>query len=410
MITRRDLRDSLAALSGRGRSARHSQPALVGAQVTVSLVLLAASALLIRSVTELRTVEVGYDPRDVVVGRVALPRARYASPEAAGLFFHAVVERLAASPGATGATAASAIPFSGRGGSSSFELVGGDPPADAPDPEAHRRTVLPSYHRVMEVPLLEGRYLEPSDRVSEAPVVVVSESMAKRYWPDGSALGSRIRRDRGDWEIVGVVADVLHDDLTSDPLPTFYVPLDVAEERNEMTLVVRSTLPAGQVAAQIRDAVWAADDRLPVADVTTASRLVARSTTDDRFRTLLMTAFALLATALCAVGLFGVVTRAVAARVSELGVRIALGAHSGRLLAHVVSREVPPLAAGLAVGALAALAAGGALSGVLFEVSPRDSVALLGAVGLLAIVGLSAILVAARRALSVDPVKAIRSE
>jgi hypothetical protein len=262
----------------------------------------------------------------------------------------------------------------------------------------------------MGIPLLEGRHLRPDDRDEGAPVVLVSESMARRYWPDGSALGRRIARDRREWEIVGVVADVLQADLSADALPTFYVPLDVAEVRNEMDLVLRSELPPPQVADAIRAAVWSIDPSLPVEDVTTASALVSRSATDERFRTVLLGAFAVLATLLSSVGLFAVVARTVSARTPELGVRVALGARRRTLVAHVVRRELPALVLGIATGAVGSLAAGQLLSAFLFDVSPRDPVSLGGAMAGLVAVGLVAILAAARRALAVDPVEAIRAE
>ncbi|MEJ2206753.1 MAG: ADOP family duplicated permease [Gemmatimonadota bacterium] len=408
--SRRDLRRDLYPRFGEGEGGRRSQRALIALQIAVSLVLLVSSALLARSFGHLHEVELGFDPGDLVTARVALPEARYGSPQEAALFFHSVAERLHDLPGVEGATAISAVPFSGRGGSSSFDLVDRDPPLGAPDPEALRRTILPDYHSVMRIPLVEGRYLEPSDRTEDAPVVVVSESMARRYWPDGSAVGSRIERDRREWEIVGIVADVLHADPSADALPTFYVPLDVAEARSTMTLVVRSGLPAGNVADQIRTTVWEVDPGLPVEDVATADALVARSTTEERFRTLLVTAFALIATLMCAVGLFGVVARGVSARTSELGIRVALGAGTSTLLGHVLAREIPPLVAGVVLGVAGSFAAGTLLAGFLFEVGPRDPASLGLGVAVLTGAALVAILAAARRALGLDPLRAIRAE
>jgi predicted permease len=406
----RHLASDLSARGGVSRRARHSQRILVAGQVAVSLVLLTAGALLVRSLARLTSVDVGFDAQDVVTARVSLPEARYATEEEGARLFHDVVDRLQAMPGTVGASAISAVPFSGRGGSSSFDLVDQELPGGGPGPEAHRRTVLPDYHRVMRIPLLEGRYLEPSDRIEDSPVILVSESMANRYWPGGSALGRRILRDRREFQIVGVVADVLHADLAADPLPTFYVPLDVAEERREMYLLVRSELATPLLAEAVRAAVWEIDPSLPVEGMATASTLIARSATDERFRTLLISAFALLATGLCAIGLFGVVARAVSARTSELGVRVALGARASTLMAGIVSREVPALAVGVGAGIVGALALGRVLSAFLFEISPRDPFSLGASVAVLVAVGLVAILAAARRALAVDPVDAIRTE
>ncbi len=152
--------------------------------------------------------------------------------------YHEVVDALESAPGVERATLISAMPFSGINSSSSFQIVGREVPDEEKQPEAKRRTVLPNYHRALSIPLRSGRYLEDSDRMFDAPVVLISESLARRYWPQGDALGKRISRDRREFEIVGVVGDVLDHDLSVAAQPTFYVPFDVAENRHRMTVAV----------------------------------------------------------------------------------------------------------------------------------------------------------------------------
>ena len=352
--------------------------------------------------------EPGFQTRDVWTARLSLTAALYTREDATQLY-HDVVERLAATPGVEAVTLVSAMPFSGAGGSSSFQIVGREVPDAEKQPEALRRTVLPGYHQALGIPLREGRHLDPSDRILEAPVVVISESLADRYWPDGDAVGNRLSRDRREWDIVGVVADVLHSDLGIAAQPTFYVPFDVAESRHRMTVVIRSTLDEG-IGDLVRQTVWAVDRDVPVEDVTAASTLVARSTQDERFRSLLLTLFAVAATLLCAMGLFAVTTRIVTARRRELGIRLALGAQRGQLVRRVALEESGALGIGLLLGTLGAFAAGASLEGFLFGVTAQDPVSFVGAALVLTLTGAAATLLAARRGARLDPTEAIRME
>jgi hypothetical protein len=241
-------------------------------------------------------------------------------------------------------------------------------------------------------------------------VIVVSESLAARYWPDGNVLGRRVTRDRRNWEIVGVVGDVRHEHLATAPKPTFYVPFEVAESRHDMTLVVASALPTHEIAGLLRATVAAVDSDVPVEDIATAESLIARSTRAERFRSVLLAAFALTATVLSAVGLFGVTTRLVTARRRELGIRVALGAHRARLVRGLVVAEGRFLAVGILLGLAGAVLAGRALTAFLFGVAPSDPLSIGGGAGVLLITGLAACWRAARRGTAADPVEAIRAE
>lgn len=407
-------RDLAASLRGSGggatRKGTRLQRAVVATQLAVSLTLLVCAGLVVRSLRRTLDVDPGFRPDDLVAARVTLPAPGYPDPTSAGAFLHDLSTRLESTPGIRGVSGVSPLPFSGRDASSSFQIVGREPGEGEKSPEANRRIVLPGYHRLLEIPLLAGRHLRASDRTYEVPVIVISRSMADTYWPEGDALGARIRRDNRDFEIVGIVGDVLHQALTGEAQATFYVPLDVAEVRNAMTLVVRSALPTEETTARIREAVSTLDADVPLEQVATLPSLLAQSTRPQRFRSMLMTAFALAATILASLGLFGSTARLAAARRTELGIRLALGARRSGLLGLVVLRETPVLLVGLCLGLAGASVAAFQVRSFLFEVSPDDP-ATWGAatLGLLA-VGLASTTWAARRVLELDPVETMRAE
>lgn len=405
----RDVRGDLRARGEEHLAGRTLQRCVLVGQVALSLVLLAVGGLLARTASELGAVEPGFDPEGVLTARVSLADGRYTRDEATGHFLE-IVRTLSGADGIDGATLVSEMPFSGRTASSSFQVVGREVPPEEKQPEGNRRVVLPGYHEVLGIPLVAGRYLQPSDRVFEAPVVVLSRLLAERYWPGGDVLGQRISRDRREWEVVGVVEDVLHSELAATAQPTFYVPYEVAELRHAMTLVVRSGLPRGPLVERVREAVWEVVPDAPVEEVLTAPALLARSTREERFRSVLLVAFALAATVLSAVGLFGVTGRLVGARRRELGIRLALGAERWELVRGVVLREGGVLVLGVAAGVAAAVVAGRLLSGFLFGVAPGDPLSIGGAALLLTLTGLTACWGAARRGTAVDPVEAIRVE
>jgi predicted permease len=405
------LAGALRCAGGTGsRSGMRLQRGVVAGQLAVSLVLLVCGGLVLRSLDLELRVDPGFQARDLVTAYVSLPPARYGTRNLQAAFFHELRARLEAIPGIEEVSGVSPLPFAGEEASSSFQIVGREGPQGEKQPEANRRTVLPRYHELMGIPLLAGRHLTAADRDQQAPAVVISRSMAERHWPEGDALGSRVYRDRREFEIVGVVGDVLHRELTGDAEPTFYVPVDVAESPDAFTLVMRSTRPLDRTASLVRETVWDLDDDLPVGDVSTLSALLDRSTREERFRATLLTAFALAATTLASLGLFGSTSRMARARRRELGVRLALGARPGRLLFEVVRSEAGMLAGGLALGMGLTYVASRQVNAYLFGVSPLDPATWLASgVGLFT-VALASTIWAARGAVRVDPVEAIRAD
>ncbi len=411
LLRKGDLDGQLRRASGRLLSGgRRFQRTLVGAQFALSLMLLVGAGLLGRSLAAELDIDPGFDAGTLLSFDVALPPDAYASNPARSAFFASLVERLEAIPGVETVSGASALPFSGQGGSSSFQIVGREVPESQKKPEALRRTVLPGFFETLGIPLLRGRTFVESDRDGVAEAVVISRTMERRFWPDGDALGARIERDRRTWEIVGVVDDVLVEDLVGEPKPTFYTPFHQAERRERLTLIVRTDVRPARLAPQIRETVWDIDGSLPVENLREVQALLDEATAPQRYRAMLLALFAVLATTLAAVGTFGVTSRTLVHRTREMGIRVALGAAPGRLIGQVVRGEAPALFAGVAGGLGVALVMSRALDPFLYDVPHLDPFTYGVAITLLGATGLSAALLAARRVARLDPARVLRAD
>lgn len=391
------------------RPGRTPQGALLAAQVAFSVVLLVTAGLLAQSSRALSDVDPGFAPEGLVSARLDLPASRYSTQEATQVYLE-LVRQLRAEPGIQAVTLTSAVPFSGRGSASSFDIVGRAVGPDDPGPQGQRRTVLPGFHRNMGIPLLAGRDLEDTDRIAEAPVVLVSQALADLYWPEGDAVGARIERDGREWEVVGIVGDALESDLSAPPQPTFYVPFEVAEERRSMNVVIRADMPFDAVATTLRGRVWAIDGDLPVEDLTAVIALVAAASGEERFRSILIALFALSATVLCATGLFGLTSRFVTGRRREIGVQLALGASRGEITRRMALAGGRPVVVGLVLGVPASAAVAIGASSLLFGVEPLDPSSFMGAIALLGTSSAVAAFVAGWKGTRLDPAEAIRSE
>jgi predicted permease len=296
----------------------------------------------------------------------------------------------------------------------SFGIESGMPEAGN-EPAADERRVTPGFFDAMGVPLLRGRGFTDADRADAPPVTIVSESFARRYFPDGDPLGQRLRiggvRDDASpwWTIVGVAGSVRSRALDRQPEPEIYLPFAQRASRG-MSLVVRTAGEPAAVMPLLRDVVGSLDPDLPVSQVATARELARASLASQRFLGSLLGAFAGLALLLAGVGLNGVIAFTVRQRVREIGIRLALGARPGDVLGAVLGRGLRLTAVGLAIGAGGALAAGRTLRGLLYDVSPTDP-GTFAAVGVvLTATALFACYWPARRAARLDPVEALRHE
>ncbi|HEX5724423.1 MAG TPA: ABC transporter permease, partial [Longimicrobiaceae bacterium] len=392
--------------------------ALVAAEVAVALTLLAGTGLLVRSALALAAVPPGFEPRGLLTLRLALPADEYRQPEAVARAFSAVVQRVGALPGVTVAGAVNQLPLGGE--STDVGLaVEGRSFAAGEAPVAHLRLATPGYLEAMRIPLRRGRAPTARDGAGSPPVVVINEALARRLWPGEDPLGKRLACCKGAgttlWrEVVGVAGDVRHFGLDASALPELYVPHAQAPAESwtwmdrSMTVVARSSAPPEALAAAARRAVLALDPDLPVYGVRTMEQVMARSTAATRFSLRLFAGLGALGLGLAMIGLYGSLAYFVSQRKQEIGVRLALGAGTGRVLALVVRQGLGTALAGVGIGLLTAPALTRALSSLLYGVRPADPLTL-AAVGVLVLLTAAlASYLPARKAARVDPMVSLR--
>jgi len=422
-------RTRLAALlqhSGRGfvgrRHRDRAQAALLVPQIALTFVLLVGAGLLTRSFVRLTSVERGFVSENLTTLRLELTGARYSSDDRVRATYQDLYERLESIPGVQGVAAATQMPFSGgtTHNTTTVETLGG-----TVETNVERANVTASYFRVMSIPLVAGRPFTPEDKDSDLPVAIVSQTMARAYWPNEEAVGRRIKEggvdDDAPWlTVVGVVGDVRHQGLDVEPRAKMYVPFrpgmtwlmnsDGRAVSTDRTVVLKSSIDPSGVMAAARDVVRAVDPDLPIVELSTLDRLIGRSVAGPRFQTVLIVSLAALATALAVIGVFGVLAYAVARRTGEIGIRMALGATRNDVVRAVLRRCLVLVAAGLVIGLVATLAAVRALERFLFEISSTDPATLIAAALLVTSAAVGASYIPARRATRVEPVEALRHE
>jgi putative ABC transport system permease protein len=393
-----------------GRRGGRLRGTLVVAEVAIALVLLVGAGLIMRSFVRLQAVDPGFRPQGALAFSLTLPQGKYPTGTHAGAFVDQAVARMAASPGVEAAAATWAVPFSTPRAPRLFLEIGGwaAPPGGLPHTAYY--PVTPDYFRAMGIPVHRGRVFERQDGASTAPVAIVNETLARRFFPGEDPIGKRLSVSNGPqtWrEIVGVVADVRHGNLAAEVLPQVYEPL-AQRPRGILTFVVRGDLASATAAA--RAAVRSIDGDLPLASLRPLSDFVAESVARQRFAMLLLAVFSAAALLLAAVGIYGVMAYSVSRRTNEIGIRVALGARAGHVLQLVLSQGGRLVALGLAAGVAGALALTRFLDKLLFEVTATDPSTFAAMVVLLAVVAALACLLPARRAARVDPMLALRAE
>jgi predicted permease len=388
---------------------------LVAAEVALSVVLVVGALLLVKSVWLLLRVDPGFQRESVVTASVDPPEFRYGDRASRQVFYQELLRRLNTLPGADVAAVATAIPFSGTASHSIFLIEGRPEPGtgDSEWPLADARLIVsPEYFRALGIPILEGRGFTEGDGEGAQPVALVSRKLADSYWPGEGAIGRRIKFPWSkSWStIVGVVGDVKWDRLSAEAGKGLYLPM-LQSGIGPMRIVVR-TGDAGEdaVLANLRPLVASLDKDTPVSDVGTLEQLVSASAAESRSIMLLLGLFALVALALGAVGIYGVIAYAVSQRRREIGIRLALGARAGQILWLVLWQGAILAALGIALGLLGAFGATRVLQSLLFEVSATDPVTFATVAVLLAAVALLASYLPGRRAARVDPTRALRSE
>ena len=401
--------------SGARPASRRLRNTLVISEIALAVMLLAGAGLLIRSFRELMRVDPGFRAENVMSFNLSLPEEKYKALEARSLLVDGLVERLRAIPGVQSAGASMGLPLTGFNFSLSFEIGGKPKPADGEEPVAQVRIVTPDFFRTMEIPLLRGRAFTPADRWGSQRVLVMTESAAKRFFPNEDAMGKSLTfgwgRDslRLGGEIVGIIGDVRQSELSEAALPEVYVPFPQWPV-DYVSVVMRTAGTPASVVSGARNALREIDPDLPMYDVRTLEAVISESVARPRFYMLLLTSFAAVALVLSAVGIYGVIAYLVTMRTRELGIRIALGASNADVLRLVLREGVVVAALGLLVGTVGALALSRLLASLLFEVAPTDPLTFVIVAATLASVALAASFIPARRASRLDPLVAIRAE
>jgi putative ABC transport system permease protein len=400
-----------------GRERAYLRDGIVAAEVALAVVLLVGAGLLIRSFLHLMRVDPGFDPQNVLTMNISLPDSRYQSVGSMIAFEQQALERLSALPGVKSAGGVFGLPLGHFGVAGDFTVEGqlqltlGSQPLIA-----SKILVGGDYFRAIGIPLVRGRFFDERDSETAPHVVVVSQSLARHYWPTEKALGKRLKPGFSNdaWcTVVGVVGDTKQDGLGRAPSPALYLSYAQAPATflmQDITLVLRSGADPLSLVAAARGAVQAVDPDLPVFDVATMGQLVHHSVSASRFNFALLGVFAMLALVLAAVGIYGVMSYAVAQRTHEIGVRVALGAEASDIIRQVVRQGMLPAVIGIATGTAGAWGMTRFLSSLLFGVRPTDPVTFTLVPVLLAAVGALACLLPARRATKVDPVVALRYE
>jgi predicted permease len=407
-----DLHESLK--QGLGRTDADSgrlraRSALVTVEVALCMMLLVGAGLLVRTLWILRSTDPGFEPHNVLT--FVLPRPNQSDHT----FVAQAVERLRALPGVEAAGATSNIPLSGSNESTwSIQLEGETPKPVAQQPDVPTDIVTPGYFAALRIPLLRGRDFTDADSADRPRVIIISQAMAKRFWPHEDALGRRLfvswtEADKPR-EVVGVVGNTKERGLEQlRPLDQMYVP-DAQSPFAADSIVLRSPLPPKSLAVAAADAIHQLDRQQPVAGVNSLEEVIAESYADSRSNMLLLVAFAALALVLAAAGIYGVLSYSVRRRLREIGIRLALGATVSDVVRLVVLEGMRPTAIGVAIGIAGALAFARVVSTMIFGVHPTDAATYASVGALLATVSLFACIIPAWRATRVQPLKVLREE
>jgi putative ABC transport system permease protein len=398
-----------------GRKGMRVRNALVAAQVAVALVVLVGAGLLVRSFQNLRTVDLGYQPRGVLTFFLNLPVSRYEDGDALRNFMAEAEPRLQALPGVQSVGTVAALPLAGFDGDASFNIEGRPLPQPGREDAAWVRQVTPGYLDAMSLRLVSGRFVERSDVSATPRVLVVNETLAQQHFPDENPIGQRL--NFGDpaepdwWEIVGVVGDIRHFGLREDRRDAVYLPFQQVPTRATFfTLKVADGRDPLAVVPEVRRVLADMDPSLAAQQVQSMAERVSTALDPDRFLALLLTLFAGVTLFLAVVGLYGVISYSVTARLREMGVRLALGAEAGRIGRLVVGHSLTLAIIGVLSGAVLAGVGAPALRSLLYGVGVSDPATfVVGSLVLLAVAVVAAA-VPAWRAARVDPVTVLRSE
>ena len=388
--------------------------ALVVLQVGLSLVLLVGSGLLLKSFARLSEVDPGYRVENVLIARVTLPDGKYPDAERRTQFFSELKEGIEALPGVQSVGVVSHIPILNPWGNVAIWAPERPPEANTRAPWADRRLILPGYLETMEMPLLEGRTFDERDGAGSQPVIILTRRTVELVFPDEPALGRQVAVDVGGdepgyFEVVGIVEDAQINSLSGSRRPAMYFPYAQMSSGN-MGLAIATAVPPHSLSRPIQERLWEMDRDIVLSEPRPLEEVVSSSIGSLRAVSGVLGVFAGVAMALAALGLYGVLAFLVNKRIREIGIRVALGATSGRVMGLVLSRGMALVGAGVALGIVGAVVGSRFLESILFQTSARDPWTFVGVTLLFLVVALGACVLPGWRAMKVNPVEAFRTE
>lgn len=412
-----------AGRGGAHGAGRHSfRNLLVSSEFAMAAILLAGAGLMIRSFIKVENIDPGFDSQHLLSAVVSVAGTKEEDPGRRAVFFQQAIDRVAALPGVQSVSAINHLPLDGDEWDFHFAAGGRPVPKIVEAPHAVFRVTMPGYFHTMGIPMLRGRAFSQTDNLNSLPVVIINEKLASHYWPGEDAVGKQLalfEKDQPVWySIVGVVANARQSEWTAVPQPEMYFPYlqtrmyleSTSGWARYLTLVVRAKTDPAQLAPTVRNAVWGLDKGVTVSRVETMNEVIAGSLSRPQLYVLLLSTFGSIALLLAAIGIYGVMSRYVAGRTHEIGVRIALGAEPRDVLRIVTGRGMILAATGIATGVAAGLGLTRLMTTVLYQVQPSDPLTFLTTSSVLAGVALLACYFPARRATRIDPIKALRYE
>jgi putative ABC transport system permease protein len=423
-MTKTNLNDALKQGLGKTDSdsaGRRTRSILVVSEVALSLILLVGAGLMIRSLWVLSTLDPGFDPHGVLTMSLVLPKNKYSQPIEEIAFFDRVLERVRALPGVVSAGMIDDLPLNGDGSHQPIAIEGAPVQAMSDQPEVDTRSITPGYLSTMHIPLRRGSDFSDADGPDRPSVALISESMAKRFWPNQDPIGRHITMTFSPdkvREIVGIVGDVKLEGMdAAASSSTIYLAANQPSGSSfvdwrpfPMQLAVRTQSQPANLVSAVTSAIHSIDRDQPVTDVMTMDNLVDTSLSQRRFSMLLLGAFAALALLLAAVGIYSVLAFAVRRRVREIGIRVALGAEVKDILRLIVTEGMKPALIGLLLGVGGALALGRVLANFIYGIAAYDPLTFAAVASLLATVALMASIIPAFRAARIEPTRALREE
>jgi len=394
-----------------GRSTGVTRSALVVVETAFALVLLIAAGLLLKSFLRLQNVDPGFATDRVLTAQMSLPAVRYPDAAARRAFWLRLVEAARAIPGVTAAGLTSNVPFNGMVSSGSYSIVGYTPGPTETAPHGRQEVVGGDYFTAMQIPLVEGRFFNEGDTVDSAPVVVVDQFLANKYFAGRSALGQQIQRGGADsprMTIIGVAGTINSIDLGQPVTKERVYRPATQQSPPAMALVVKTGLDPQTLVSQVRAAVRGIDPEQPIADVRTMEQWVSRSLELRRAPAMLLALFGSVALVLSAIGIYGVLAFGVAQRGREFGIRQALGADRSSILTLVLKQGLLTTGIGIVLGLIGAAIVSRLMQSMLFGVGQHDPIVFAGVTIVLFAVAVAACYIPARRATKVDPIVALR--